>query len=100
MIRKEWWHGNPDALGEAESVADRLAINHPTVRRYLARSTNLLFRVDFHPNIEAHERTEMITRPHSVDGLVKGKLGGFDVAVRVRSVSAPHEASRPPEIAE
>ena len=24
MIRKEWWHGNPDALGEAEGVADRL----------------------------------------------------------------------------
>jgi len=24
MIRKEWWHRNPDALGEAEGVADRL----------------------------------------------------------------------------
>ena len=24
MIRKEWWHGNPHVLGEAEGVADRL----------------------------------------------------------------------------
>jgi len=46
--------------------------------------TNLLASFDLHSNIEVHEHTEMITRPHSVDGLVKGKLGGFDVAVRVR----------------
>jgi hypothetical protein len=56
--------------------------------KYRARSnrtiTNLLARIDFHSNIEVHEHTEMITRPNSVDGFVKGKLGGFDVAVRVR----------------
>ena len=46
--------------------------------------TNLLARIDFHSNIEVHEHTEMITRPNSVNGLVKGKLGGFDVAVCVR----------------
>src|ERR1035441_655830 len=75
--RPFWSTSTPPGHHERQiAISDRA----PSNRMF----TNLLARIDFHSNIEVHEHTEMITRPNSVDGLVKGKLGGFDVAVRVR----------------
>ena len=47
-------------------------------------SAKLLAKIYFQSDLKIDKHTEMIARPDTLDGLSKGELGGFDVAVRVR----------------